>query len=107
MKTSTVSRAVLMASSIAALSAIGLFSVRALAQEDVPPPPEYIATVEPIYYEGHPAYWYNNRWYYRDGARWGYYHDEPGFLRDRRFHSPPGRWHYAARGGFRGGFHRR
>ena len=106
MKRTTFSRALVFASSVAAASAIGLYGVRAMAQDDVPPPPEYIATVEPIYYEGHPAYWYNNHWFYRDehGA-WGHYHDEPAFLRDRRFHSPPNRWHYAAAG--RAGFRRR
>jgi hypothetical protein len=89
-----------------ALGAVGLSSAHAVAQDmDAPPPPEYIATVEPVYYEGHPAYWYNNHWFYRDerGA-WGHYREEPGFLRDRRFHSPPNRYHYAGRDR---GFHRR
>jgi hypothetical protein len=105
MKRATFSKAVVMATAFAALSAVGLLATRALADDDAPPPPEYIATVEPVYYEGHPAYYYGNRWYYRDGARWGHYNDEPAFLRDRRFHTPAGRFHYAAgaRGGFRGG----
>jgi hypothetical protein len=48
------------------------------------PPADYIATVEPVYFEGHAAYWYNNRWYYRDGARWGHYDHEPAGLAARR-----------------------
>jgi hypothetical protein len=33
------------------------------------------------YYEGHPVYLYNDRWYYRgDGGRWRYYHTEPAPL---------------------------
>lgn len=48
------------------------------------PPPGYVATVSPVYYEGRPAYWYGNRWYYRDGARWGAYRSEPGYLHNYR-----------------------
>jgi hypothetical protein len=36
------------------------------------PPDAYIATTEPVYFEGHAAYWYGGRWFYRDGARWGH-----------------------------------
>jgi hypothetical protein len=48
------------------------------------PPPGFVATASPVYYEGHPAYWYGNRWYYRDGAGWGAYRSEPGYLRNYR-----------------------
>lgn len=92
--------------SIAAAASAAIFtlaSVPALAQDDAPPPPDVIATVAPVYYEGHPAYWYNNHWYYRDphGA-WAWYHDEPAFLRDHRGRYPVARYHYE-----RGGFHHR
>jgi hypothetical protein len=94
-------------SGLGVLGAMWLLPARSSAQEVVvAPPAEYLATAEPVYYEGHPAYWYGNRWYYRNGAAWGYYHDEPGFLRDYR--GRPGfgaRYHYAAGG--RAGFHRR
>ena len=74
-----------------ALSAI---STVAVAQIPPPPPPPdtFIATAEPVYYEGHPAYYYNNHWYWRDGnGSWNYYHDEPAELRDHRMHAPPAR----------------
>jgi hypothetical protein len=48
------------------------------------PPAWYIATSRPVYYEGHAAYWYGNRWQYREGNRWHTYRDEPRYLRDRR-----------------------
>jgi hypothetical protein len=56
------------------------------------PPDTFVASAEPVYYQGHPAYYYNNHWYYRDEqGRWNYYHDEPGELRDHRMHAPPAR----------------
>jgi hypothetical protein len=48
------------------------------------PPSGYIATASPVYYEGRPAYYYNDRWYFRHGAGWGYYRSEPAYLRQRR-----------------------
>ena len=61
-----------------------------------PPPPAYIATVQPEYYEGHPVYFYNGNWHYRDGAgHWAYYHGEPAYLHDRRGHwEEHRRYHY-------------
>ena len=52
----------------------------------VEPPSAYIASYEPIYYNGLAHYWYRDRWYYRDHGAWRWYeHDhEPGFLRDHR-----------------------
>jgi len=69
------------------------------AQEVViaPPPPEVVATVEPVYYEGHAAYWYGGHWYWRDPHGWHWYGSEPAFLRDRRAHFPPPRYHYERR----------
>ena len=45
---------------------------------------EYIATTEPVYYEGRASYWCGGVWYYRDGGRWGHYDREPPGLRGRR-----------------------
>jgi hypothetical protein len=56
-------------------------------EEDGPadyPPAAYVATASPVYYEGHPAYWYGNRWYYRNGGGWGYYRSEPRYLNEYR-----------------------
>jgi len=92
--------------------AASLYGTRAEAQIMVYPPAEWLATSTPVYYEGRPAYWWGNRWYYRNGAGWGYYHDEPGYLRDyrgrpgwggRRFYEGHGN----ARGGHWGGGRRR
>ena len=48
------------------------------------PPPGYLATAAPVYYEGRPAYYYNDRWYFRSGGGWGYYRSEPGYLYNHR-----------------------
>jgi len=48
------------------------------------PSDAYIATGQPVYYEGHASYWYNGHWAYRDGGRWNYYRSEPGYLAQRR-----------------------
>lgn len=58
------------------------------------PPDAYIATTEPVYFEGHAAYWYGGRWYYRDGGRWNHYDREPAGLREHRGQGPPGRRNY-------------
>ena len=59
------------------------------------PPDEYIATTEPVYFEGHASYWYGGQWYYRDGGgRWGHYDREPGYLYQRRMAAPPARRGY-------------
>jgi hypothetical protein len=67
------------------------------------PTPEFIATTTPVVFEGHAAYWYGGRWYYRDGRAWRYYRDEPVFLRDHRMHAAPARHFYgrAHGGGYR------
>lgn len=100
----TLSKAFVTASSVGALAAVLLTALPAAAQW-APPPPEYIATTEPVYYEGHAAYWYGDRWYWHDehGA-WQHYDHEPAFLADRRMHSPPARRSYEQpRGGGREG----
>src|SRR5580700_6886196 len=53
------------------------------------PPAAFVATTAPVYYDGRPAYWYGNRWYYRQGAAWGYYRSEPRYLAGRRGYSAP------------------
>jgi hypothetical protein len=51
----------------------------------------FIATAQPVFYDGHASYWYNGHWVYRDGGgRWGYYRSEPGYLAGRRGGSGPG-----------------
>jgi hypothetical protein len=69
------------------------------------PPDSFIATTEPFYFEGHAAYWYGNRWYYRDGNHWGHYDREPAGLAQRRMQGGPRRRTYEARpaGGHYGG----
>jgi hypothetical protein len=90
--------------------------VEASAQEVVVtyPGDAYVATAEPVYYNGVAHYWYRDRWYYRDGRNWAWYHGgEPGYLHDYRFRRWPGGvyhpgYHYSAgyaHGG--GGGHRR
>jgi hypothetical protein len=82
---------------LAALPACALLGVGGIAAAQVevqvgfaPPPPTYVATAEPVYYNGQPAYWYQNHWYWRDGGgRWSYYREEPAFLRDHRMHREP------------------
>jgi hypothetical protein len=89
-------RALLLAVPFGAALAVGAPG-DAQAQEIIirPPPPAYIATVQPEYYEGRPVYWYGGNWYYRDGGRWTYYHGEPAYLRDRRAHwDEHRRYHY-------------
>jgi hypothetical protein len=68
------------------------------------PAPEFLATVQPVYYENHPAYWWHNHWYWREGAVWRHYDVEPEFLANRRLHDPPGRWFYGHHDMHGGGF---
>jgi hypothetical protein len=81
------------------------------------PPDAFIATAEPVYFDGHASYWYGNRWYYRDGGRWTHYDREPAGLNQRRTAAPivrrsyePYRGHAVAHpsvhGGGRGHGHR-
>ena len=58
------------------------------------PPDAYVATTEPVYYEGRPLYWYGGRWYYREGGRWAHYTREPPALYQRRMQAPPQRHAY-------------
>ena len=63
-----------------------------------PPPPEYIATTAPIYYDGHPCYYYQGYWRYRDPrGQWRYYREEPRVLYQRRYREPPRHVYYENR----------
>jgi hypothetical protein len=88
-------------SALAFVAAVGLGATLAPAtasaqQIVIGPSAEFIATTEPVYYEGHAAYWYNNHWYWKDEhGGWQHYESEPRELQDRRLHSPPPRHYYA------------
>jgi hypothetical protein len=85
----TLSKGFVIVSAAGALAAVSLVGTPANAQW-VPPPPEYVATTEPVYYEGHAAYWYGNHWNWRDGhGAWNHYDHEPAALADRRMHAAP------------------
>jgi hypothetical protein len=62
------------------------------------PPDTFIATTDPVYFEGHAAYWYGNRWFYRDGGRWNHYDREPAGLAQRRGQGSPARYSYGSSG---------
>jgi hypothetical protein len=71
----------------------------ASAQDDDAPPAEVIATLTPMYFEGHAAYWYHDHWHYRDAhGAWGYYRTEPSFLHDHRIAHPIPERHYYVTG---------
>ena len=85
----TASKGFVIASAIGVLAAVFLTGVPADAQW-APPPPEYVATTEPVYYEGHAAYWYGNHWNWRDAhGGWNHYDREPPALAERRMHAAP------------------
>jgi hypothetical protein len=54
------------------------------AEADDWPTGTYVASYEPVYYNGFAHYFYHNHWYYRDHGAWRGYDHEPGFLHDRR-----------------------
>jgi hypothetical protein len=88
--------AFLAASALGLATFAGPLARTASAQEVVVdfPTADFLTTVQPVYYENHAAYWWHNRWVYRDGAGWRGYATEPAFLAQRRMHDPPGRWFY-------------
>jgi hypothetical protein len=107
-KTTIFAKALFVALPMCAFIGVAGIASDASAQVDVqlqvaPPPPTFVATVEPVYYNGQPAYWYRNHWYWRDGGgHWSYYRQEPGFLHDHRMHGEPARHIDEHRGGYRG-----
>ncbi|HEY5147426.1 MAG TPA: hypothetical protein VII82_11700 [Polyangiaceae bacterium] len=85
------------------VAALGLASRVASAQVGFPPA-EFIATTAPVYYGGHAAYWYGNRWYYRDErGGWQHYDREPPELAEHRGHGPPAKHFYGSSGNGHGG----
>jgi hypothetical protein len=78
------------------------------------PSDAYIATTEPVYFNGYASYWYGNRWYYQNGGRWNHYDREPAGLYQRRMQGAQRRrtyeshaaGHSTGRGGRRSGGHR-
>jgi len=74
------------------------------------PPDAYIATTEPVYFEGHASYWYGGRWYYREARSWRHYDREPTALYQHRSQAAPRRHNYEpsrARGVGRAGWRTR
>ncbi len=75
------------------LSALALpFSVTACVAEADPEPvyaeatyvPPDIETYPSVVYEGHPSYYVQGNWYYRNGPQWVYYRNEPAELHRQR-----------------------
>lgn len=79
-----------------ALAAICCIATPSQAQY-VAPPPEVIATLVPVYHEGHAVYYYRGYWHWRDRDHWTYYHEEPAYLRDWRAHHTYVYHHYGYR----------
>jgi hypothetical protein len=89
--TATISKGFVLVPAVGALAAALLVGAPAVAQWEAPTP-EFVATTEPAYYEGHAAYWYNNHWFWRDDhGGWNHYDQEPRELADHRAHFPPAR----------------
>lgn len=71
----------------------------------------FVATEDPVYYDGQATYFYGGRWYYRNGGGWSAYRSEPAYLRQYRAAHPGvargarSVGHGGARGGARGGGH--
>lgn len=48
------------------------------------PPSEYVASYEPVYYNGSAHYFWHRYWHYRDHGIWHRWDREPAFLHDHR-----------------------
>jgi|HubBroStandDraft_1064217.scaffolds.fasta_scaffold1395950_1 hypothetical protein len=66
-----------LASAVLPITAIALAYSHEAEAQLVGPPPAYVASYEPIYYNGHAHYLYRDRWLYRDHAAWRGYDHEP------------------------------
>jgi len=66
------------------VAAVTAYAPASSAQVVVYPTASYVASYEPIYYNGYAHYYYNNHWYYRDHGYWRGYNTEPGVLWGRR-----------------------
>jgi hypothetical protein len=54
------------------------------------PPPAFLVSATPVYFEGHPTFFYNERWYFRTPAGWAFYRSEPAYLyKYRASHAKP------------------
>jgi hypothetical protein len=71
-------------SAILPVAAIAIAYAHKAQAQFAPPPPAYVASYEPVYYNGSAHYLYRDRWFYRDHAAWRGYEHEPRFLHDRR-----------------------
>jgi hypothetical protein len=56
----------------------------AIGFAEVTSAPVDIETYPSVVYEGRPTYFYGDRWWYRDGARWSSYQSEPSELHRQR-----------------------
>ena len=90
-----ISKTVIRVAAVSTVASICLLAIPASAQGYPPPTDEYVATTEPVYFEGHAAYWNGERWYWRDEhGSWQHYDREPPELHERRIHAPPARHDY-------------
>jgi hypothetical protein len=89
-----VNRAIKLLLVVVPFCAVGALSAPdADAQQWRPPPPAYVASYRPVYYNGYAHYWYGNHWFYRDhGGAWHGYAHEPEYL--GRFRAGWSRNHY-------------
>jgi hypothetical protein len=67
------------------LAAVAAYAAPAEAQVVYTyPSAAYVASYQPVYYNGYAHYYYNNSWYYRDHGGWHGYATEPGYLHGYR-----------------------
>jgi hypothetical protein len=76
------------------VSCLAAAPARAGLNVQIFPPALFRATTTPVYYQGHPSYWYGSRWHYRDGRGWQSYNEEPRYLRDYRTQHETQRHYY-------------
>jgi hypothetical protein len=89
MRTST-TRSSLCAAGVIAVAVSAMAGCYATAEPpavdyaDTTSAPVDIDTYPSVVYGGQPVYFYGDHWWYRDGARWSYYRDEPAELHAQR-----------------------
>jgi hypothetical protein len=75
----------LLLSAVLPLAAMTAYAPAVNAQVVVYPTPAYVASYQPIYYNGYAHYYWNNHWVYRDRVGvWHGYATEPPVLWARR-----------------------
>ena len=82
--TSTWLRAALLGVMVWGTTAASGCSAEVVAEPAYYPPPAWLAENAPVYYEGRPAYFYNERWYFQTAGGWSYYRSEPRYLYNQR-----------------------